>query len=263
VIKLTLKIIGGILLILVLAIAGLLLTVNANLPTTTFEVQANAMGQAADDPSSILIFGGTRNTGLLVAQMLTARGDKVTAFVRPTSDRSGLEPLGVDFVVGDAMDMEAVEAAFAAGTYRAVVTTIGCLRCNPPSDYQANANIINAAKAAGVKRVLLVTTIGAGDSYDAMPWLSKKVLARTLPLKTHAEEDMRRSGLDYTIIRPGGLRTAPPTGNGVLTEEVDIFGFIFREDLAGLIVAALDDERAIGKTLAAVDANRQRPWSSK
>jgi uncharacterized protein YbjT (DUF2867 family) len=262
-IKLVLKIIGGLFLVFIAVIGGLALTLNANPPITTFDVEAKTTGQAADELSSILIFGGTRNTGLKVAQRLTERGDKVTAFVRPTSDRSGLEMLGVDFVVGDAMDIETIREAFAAGSYRAVLTTIGCLSCKPPPDYQANANIVKVAKEAGVRRVVLISTIGAGDSFEAVPWLSKRVLAKSLPMKTRAENAFRQSGLDYTIIRPGGLRSGNRTGNGVLTEEVDVFGFIFRDDLADLIVAVLDDDRSINRTLAAVDANRQWPWSNK
>jgi uncharacterized protein YbjT (DUF2867 family) len=96
-----------------------------------------------------------------------------------------------------------------------------------------------------------------------MPKLSQRVLAKTLPLKTRAEEDIRVSGLDYTIIRPGGLRSGHRTGNGVLTEDIDTFGFIFREDLAELLVAVLDDDRSIGKTLAAVDSKRQWPWANE
>ena len=258
-----LKIIGGLLLLLVLLIGGLALTLHANPPTSFFEVRLNDTGQDASDKSTVLIFGATRNTGFMVAQLLTERGDKVTAFVRPTSDRTELEKLGVDFVVGDAMDIETVEAAFSAGEYRAALTTIGCLSCNPPPDYQANANIIAAAKAAGVQRLVLVTSIGSGDSLDATPMLSKRVLAKTLPLKTKAEEDLRASGLDYTIIRPGGLRSGHHTGNGVLTEDINTFGFIFREDLAELLVAVLDDDRSIGKTLAAVDSKRQWPWANE
>lgn len=262
-IRLLLKIIGGLLLIIVLLVGGLALTMKANPPESVFDVRVRATGQAEDDPSSILLFGATRNTGLMVARLLTARGDKVTAFVRPTSDRTELEKLGVDFAVGDAMDIETVRAAFAAGNYRAVLTTIGCLSCDPPPDFQGNANISAAAKGAGVRRVVLVTTIGAGDSRDAMPMLSKRVLARMLPLKTSAEEDLRASGLDYTIIRPGGLRSGRRTGNGVLTEDVNAFGFIFREDLAELLVAVLDDDRSIGKTLTAVDSKRQWLWSNQ
>jgi len=261
--RLILKIVGALFVLLVLSIGGLALTLNANLPTSVFEVQANSAGQAADDLSTILIFGATRNTGLMVAQLLTARGDKVTVFVRPTSDLSELEKLDVNFVVGDAMDIDTVEAAFSGGDYRAVLTTIGCLSCEPPPDYQANANVIAVAKTSGVKRVVLVTTIGAGDSENATPKLSQRVLAKTLPLKTKAEEDIRASGLDYTIVRPGGLRSGRRTGNGVLTEDSDTFGFIFREDLAELLVAVLDDDRSIGKTLAAVDSKRQWPWANE
>lgn len=261
--RLIFKIVGGLFFLLVLLIGALALTLNANHPTSIFEIRANETRQKADDPTTVLIFGATRNTGLMVAQLLTERGDKVTAFVRPTSDRTELEKLGVDFVVGDAMDIETVEAAFSAGDYRAALTTIGCLSCDPPPDYQANANIIAAAKASGVQRLVLVTTIGAGDSQNAMPKLSQRVLAKTLPLKTRAEEDIRVSGLDYTIIRPGGLRSGHRTGNGVLTEDIDTFGFIFREDLAELLVAVLDDDRSIGKTLAAVDSKRQWPWANE
>ncbi len=261
--RLFLKIIGGLFLALVLAIAGLALSLKAKLPKAPIDVVASTTGQAADDESSILLFGATRNTGLIVAESLQARGDRVTAFVRPTSNTAALEALGIELVVGDAMDIETVRTAMSSGDYRAVLTTIGCVSCEPPPDYQGNANIIKAAVEAGIHRLVLVTSIGSGDSYDVVPMMSKRFLAKTLPLKTHAEEDLRASGLDYTIIRPGGLLSRRGTGNGVLTEETDVFGFIFREDLAALLVAALDDDRTIGLTLTAVDANRKWPWSSE
>ena len=74
-----------------------------------FEMEADA---APEGGHHVLLFGGTRNTGLEVAKILAERGDRVTAFVRPSSDRSGLEPLGVSFAVGDALDMDSVQAAF-------------------------------------------------------------------------------------------------------------------------------------------------------
>ena len=258
-----LKIIGVLFLLLIVTIGGLVVSMRANLPETTFELRAGTVGQPVHDESSILIFGATRNTGLLVAEILVERGDRVTAFVRPTSNRAELEKLGVDILVGDAMDIDSVHAAMAAGEYRAVLTTIGCLSCEPPVDYQGNANIIAATAAANLGRLVLVTSIGTGDSYEAAPALSQRVLAKTLPLKAQAEDDLRASGLEYTIIRPGGLRSGNRTGNGVLSEDRDAFGFIFREDLAELIVAVLDDDRTIGKTFAAVDANRMWPWSNE
>lgn len=257
--RLFLKIIGGLLLLLVLAVGGLALSLRAKPPATTFDIQARTEG----DGSSYLIFGATRNTGFMVAGLLKNRGDRVTAFVRPSSNIEALEELGVDMVVGDAVDFESVRAAMAGGEFDAVLTTIGCLSCEPPPDYLGNSNIFRAAKETGIRRVVFVTTIGAGDSADAAPMISTKVLEKIVPLKTQAEDELRASGLDYTIVRPGGLRSGIRTGNGILSEDPETFGFIFREDLAELIVAVLDDDRSIGKTLAAIDANRTFPWSNE
>lgn len=251
-----------VLLLLVLFVAGLAWTLRATPPLSTYDLAAPASVPITDATSSILVFGATRNTGLMVARLLKARGDGVTAFVRPTSDVAALIDSDIDRVVGDAMDLESVRAAFAGRDIAAVVTTIGCISCEPPSDYQGNANVIRAAREAGVRRLVLVTTIGAGDSADAMPALSARFLSRTLPLKTRAEEDLRASGLDYTIVRPGGLRSGQRTGNGVLSEDRAAFGFIFRADLAELLVSVLDDPGTIGKTFAAVDANRRFPWDN-
>lgn len=208
----------------------------------------------------VLIFGATRNTGLEVARILVARGDRVTAFVRPSSNRSDLEKLGVGFLEGDALDMESVQAAFGDEGYTAVLTTIACFTCDPKPDYLGNRNIFDAAVEANIKRMLLVTTVGAGDSYDSAPLPARIFLKDMLPLKTMAEDHLMSSGLAYTIIRPGGLKSEPRTGSGYLSESRETIGIINRADLADLIVEALDDERTIGKVLAAVDAEMVFPW---
>lgn len=208
----------------------------------------------------VLIFGATRNTGLEVAKILTARGDRVTAFVRETSDRSGLEPLGVDFVVGDALDRATVDAAFDGREYSSVLTTIACFNCDPRPDYLGNRNVFDAAEAAGVKRMVLMTTVGAGDSYDAAPLPARNFLKEILPLKTQAEDHLKAKDLDYTIIRPGGLTNGPRTGRGYLSDSRDAFGIINRSDLADLVVNVIDDNNTIGKTLVAADADKVFPW---
>jgi len=237
--------------------------------TTIFSFAGIAPGQtteaaagATEPPlsESILIFGATRGTGLELAKLLTSRGDSVTAFVRPTSDRSGLEPLGVKFVVGDALIADEVEAAFTEGRYQAVVTTLGCFRCEVPPDYIGNKNVFDAAKAAGVDRIVMISSVGAGDSADAPPWISKWILSDVMALKTQAEDHLRSSGVPYTIIRPGGLKDAEATGNGLLTEDPMAMGIITRKDLAQLMVAALDDEAAANKIYTAKDSEMTWPW---
>ena len=82
-----------------------------------------------------------------------------------------------------------------------------------------------------------------------------------LPLKTEAEEALRASGLDYTIIRPGGLLDKEAQGQAYLTEDTRSMSWIRRADLGALAVQALDDPRAIGKVYHAFDPERTRFWS--
>ncbi|MDH4023699.1 MAG: NAD(P)H-binding protein, partial [Gammaproteobacteria bacterium] len=199
--------------------------------------------------------------GTEIVRDLKEHGDQVTAFVRASSDRSELEPLGVNFAVGDVMDPATVRAAFEGGSFDAAITAISGLSV-PGLDGQGNINVAEAAVAAGVQRVILISTVGAGDSRDAAPLISRLALSKILPQKTAAEEHFRASGLDYTIIRPGGLPPGVvPTGRGILSDDPATMGFIKRPDLARLVLGVLYDDRTIGKTLAAVDPGLPRPWA--
>ncbi|MEC9375907.1 MAG: SDR family oxidoreductase [Pseudomonadota bacterium] len=240
--------------LIVILIALVITSFRPNFPSNTVELIPTTSAEGMN----VLVFGGTRNTGLELTKLLTARGDRVTAFVRPTSDRSQLQKLDVKFAVGDAMKLDTIVDAFSENNFDAVVSTIGNIRGNPPPDFQGNANIFDAAVKSGVKRVVMISTIGAGNS--SASWLSKIILSDVLPLKTQAEEYLRETGLDFTIIRPGGLPPDEGTGGGVLTEDPETFGFIARADLARLIVGVLDDNKTIGKTYSAIDLARSSPW---
>lgn len=252
------------LLMLVLLVVGVFggyvfVAMQASLPDDGIDLPTPA-STAPSDPRPILIFGGTRNTGLEFAKLLRARGERVVAFVRPSSDRTGLSALDAEFLEGDAMDLDSVRAAIRSEEFRGVITTVGCFKCEPPIDFVANRNIVDAATEAGVDKVLLVTTIGSGNSADHIPALSKIVLAKLLPLKTEAEEHLRAAPLTHVIIRPGGLGSDPATGTGVLSADPSTFGFIDRAELASLMLACMDHSVCDGKTLAAVDAEKIRPW---
>lgn len=251
------KILKRVSLAVVVVIAALVIYSFVPYDFPEFETTA---GPPPEGGHRVLIFGATRNTGLEVAKILTARGDKVTAFVRESSDRSGLEPLGVDFVVGDALDRATVDAAFEGREYTSVLTTIACFSCDPKPDYLGNRNVFDAAEAAGVKRMILMTTVGAGDSYDAAPLPARNFLKDILPLKTQAEDHLMSKDLDYTIIRPGGLTSGPRTGQGYLSDSRDAFGIINRTDLADLVVNIIDDDNTIGKILVAADRDKVFPW---
>ena len=152
--------------------------------------------------------------------------------------------------------------AVATDDFQAIVTTVACSRCELPPDFLGNRNIVDSAQAQGIDRLVLIATVGAGDSYYATNLLSRYFLRDILPMTTQAEDHLKASDMDYTIIRPGGLRSndTTPTGGGVLTEARSTLGFIHRANVAELIVAVLDDERTRNRTFAALDPAIESPW---
>lgn len=211
---------------------------------------------------AVLVIGGTRATGLEVVKLLRARGDEVVVLARPSSDASEAERTGARIVRGDAMNRADLSAALASARFRAVVSTLGARQVDGPRpDFAGNRNAVDAAKAAGIRRFVLVTVIGAGESLDAAPWLARRFLKNVIAEKTRAEEYLRTSGLDYTIIRPGGLLEKEAQGRAFLTPDTRAMSWIRRADLARLIVQALDDPRAIGKVYHAHDPDRARFWA--
>jgi len=253
------KILLGLVVVLAAIVGYLYIDLRAVAPETTYELPPPLAVSADQRP--VLIFGATRNTGLELAKLLRARGDSVTAAVRESSDRSKLEALGVDFVVADALDAEAVQTAAASKDFRAVFSSMSCSTCDPPVDSVGNINVTKGAKAAGIPRVILISTIGAGDSYDAANILSRELfLKEILPRKTEAENHLMASGVDYTIVRPGGLVPAPPTGRGYLSEDRKAFGFLTRGDLARMLVSVLDDPGTRNRVFAAADPEIMSPF---
>ncbi|MDJ0926571.1 MAG: SDR family oxidoreductase [Gammaproteobacteria bacterium] len=202
----------------------------------------------------VLIFGGTRETGLETARLLRARGEAVTGLVRPESDPSDLEETGATIVRGDVLNRTDVDNAFAAGDFRAVVNSIGASPGQKPRpDLDGTINIVDAAVAAGVRRQLMVTAIGAGNSRAAVAPKVLEVLGEVLELKTKAEAYLEESGLDYTILRPGGMTSDPASGSAIKTEDHLQMGVINRADLAALVVDCLDDDATIGRIYHTVD----------
>jgi uncharacterized protein YbjT (DUF2867 family) len=211
---------------------------------------------------AVLVLGGTRATGLEVVKILRARGDEVAVLARPTSDASQAEALGARIVRGDAMNPQDLAAIMASGSYRAVVSTLGARSVDGPRpDFEGNRNAIDAARAAGIRRFVLVTVIGAGESLDAAPWIARRILDSVIMEKSKAEDFLKASGLDFTIIRPGGLLEKDAEGRAYLTPDTRAMSWIRRADLGRLVVQALDDPRAIGKVYHAHDPDRTRFWA--
>lgn len=203
--------------------------------------------------TEIFLAGASRGVGREIAKSLTAQGIHVVALLRSESARPDLEALGVAVAIGDALDADAI-TSLVAKPFDAVISTLGGKPTDSErADFKGNRNLIDAAVKAGVKRFILVSSIGTGESAAALPQQALETLGPVLAEKEQAENHLTASGLTYTIIRPGGLKSEPPKGSAVLTENPTIAGSIHRADVAHLVVRSFASDRARNKILSAVD----------
>ena len=203
--------------------------------------------------STVFLAGASRGVGLEIAKRLVGRSMPPIVLLRqPQPELEAL--LGVQVRQGDAMNPDQVADAMVGSSIETVISTIGGISAEGVrSDFVGNRNLIDAALNVGAKHFILVTSIGTGDSAIALPDSALQALGAVLKEKNLAEEHLRNSGLTYTIVRPGGLKSEPATGNGVLTADPSIGGIIHRADVAELIGQCVNNPKSYNQTLGAVD----------
>ena len=195
----------------------------------------------------VVIAGGHGQIARRLTRLLAARGDRVRGLIRNPEHAADLEADGAEPVV---VDMEAADdlAPHLEGA-EAVVFAAGA---GPGSgeerkrtvDLGGAVKLVDAARVTGIRRYVMVSAMGAGD-----PEAGGERMRPYLEAKAEADEVLARSGLDFTIVRPGSLTDEPGTGRVAAGPEVGR-GEIPREDVAAVLVAALDHgETTIGKTV--------------
>jgi nucleoside-diphosphate-sugar epimerase len=190
----------------------------------------------------VFVAGGSRGVGLEVVKQLSALGTPVQTLVRNDEAKANLEGMdGVKVFLGDALDESCVQQAM-GGCVAAVTTLSGKTgeENKPQVDYMGNSNVIEQAGILGVERIVLVTSVGCGETKGAVAPEVYSVLSEMLEAKNKAERDLKLyTNLDWTIIRPGSLNNDEPTGQAILTENKMVSGTITRSDTAALIVKTL------------------------
>ncbi|WP_433123973.1 NAD(P)-binding oxidoreductase [Micromonospora sp. CA-240977] len=201
----------------------------------------------------VVIAGGHGKIALLAERHLAGRGDTAVGLIRNPQQAATLRAAGATPVVCDLEHATVTEVAAHLDTADAVIFAAGA---GPGSgaarkdtvDRAAAALLADAATRAGVRRYLLVSSMGADDPPAAG---TDDVWAAYLRAKRAAEDDLRGRDLDWTILRPGRLTDEQPTARVTLTRHAGR-GAISRADVAHVLVALLDEPATTGATLELV-----------
>ena len=208
--------------------------------------------------AKVLVIGASRGIGLETVRIALRAGHSVRALAR-SAESIPIQNVDLDKVSGNALDSDTIRNALQ--DIEAVIQTLG-VDVSPWAVFerttlfsQSTRILVDAMKGAGLKRLIAVTGLGAGDSRGHGGLLYDLVVFPLLLKRVYDDKDVQEwiiktSGLDWTIVRPGLLTNSAATGiYRVLTAPKDWrFGMISRADVADFLVRQVDDRALICTT---------------
>ncbi len=200
----------------------------------------------------IALFGATGGTGRQVLAQALEQGHGVRALVRDPAKL--VEQAGLTCIVGDVLDPGATRHCVEGA--EAVICVLGSRHGGrEPVEAVGTGLILEAMQSLGVRRLIAVTSMGVGDSRAQINPLFRAIMDLTLKPIMQAKEEQERlikaSGLDWTIVRPGGLTDGPRTGGYRAGLERSIRGGrISRADVAEFVLKQLTDLSYLHQTPA-------------
>lgn len=202
--------------------------------------------------AGVVIVGGHGKVALLLAPLLVARGDDVVSLIRDPAHADEVAATGARPVTADvqALDVAALTELFTGRD--AVVWSAGAAGRKPypdttyAVDRDAAIRSIDAAAAAGARRYVMVSYFGSGSHHGIAP---DQPMHHYAEAKAAADEHLRASGLDWTILGPSGLTLDPPTGRIETAAQGATAGHVSRADVAAVAAAVLADPATAGRTI--------------
>jgi uncharacterized protein YbjT (DUF2867 family) len=193
---------------------------------------------------NVVIVGGHGKVAMRLAKLLAERGDSPRGIIRHTEQAADLEAIGAEPIVLDIENVDDISDGLAGAD--AVVFAAGAGPGSGPArkrtvDYGGAVKLIDAANAKDIRRYVIVSSINANRPEN---WSDQ--MRPYFEAKAEADQAVAESGLDYTIVRPGGLTDDPGTGTVQIAETLD-GGSISRDDVAAVIAQVLVADNTIGK----------------
>lgn len=205
----------------------------------------------------ILVLGASQGTGALCVKSALARGHTVTAFARTPAKLELTDPK-LTKLAGDFHDTASVRAAVAG--HDAVIicvsaTTRAGFKEKPDYFSRGTKLCIEAMKEHGVKRLVVLSAQGAGDSIATANWFLRTFVIGgllKLPFRDHDVQERltRESGLEFVIARPTRLTNGAAKGRYTRTAElVSVPSSISRADVADFLVESCESQAFVGKAV--------------
>lgn len=189
--------------------------------------------------SRIAIIGGHGKVALRLAPLLTGRGDEVSAIIRNPDHVADVEATGATAVVADVEDLSAERLAAVIAGHDAVVWSAGAGGGNPPRTYAVDRDAairsMDAAAAAGVRRYVMVSAFRIRKDHGIAP---DDPFFPYAEAKAAADDHLRGTDLDWTILAPGALTLAPGTGRIAVGDAVRL-DHVTRDDVAAVAAEVL------------------------
>lgn len=205
----------------------------------------------------VLIFGATGATGREVVKKALDCSHSVRAFVRNPA-KFDIRHANLDLMVGDVTDPTLVERAVKGSD--AVVSALGSGNSlgSHPALSDGVQNIIRSMDFVGVHRFVYLSMLGVGGSGKQLGLVDRYIVLPTLlrnVMQDHAREEglIKRSKLDWVIVRPARLTNGPYTGgyrSGEDVREGALLASISRADVADFMVKQLTDDQYVHGTPA-------------
>lgn len=204
----------------------------------------------------VLVIGANGQVGqYVVNQLHETPGVSVRAMVRKEEQQSALLKRGIDAVCID-LEEDITSMTHAYKDMDAVIFTAGS-GPNTGADKTMTIDLdgaiktIEAAKQQGVKRYVMVSSF---DTTRAAIQAAPENFKPYVVAKHYADDWLRRSGLDYTIIHPGRLTNEPAQGKVTIKETVEI-GNIPRADVATVLVETVQNDHLIGREFQVISGD--------
>ncbi len=191
-----------------------------------------------------LVAGATGATGSRIVAQLVQRGIPVKALVRDVSTAQAKLPPEVELAQGEVGNKASLQAALEGCTV--LVCATGARPSLDPTgpyqvDYEGTKNLVDTAKAAGIEHFVMVSSLCVSKFFHPLNlfWL-------VLYWKKQAEAYLQRSGLTFTIVRPGGLKNEDDDPRPLVMAPADTLfeGSLPRLKVAEVCVEALFEPAA-------------------